>query len=178
MSELAAFTVLWIEDQLDKVRTGVVELRRLLSENLTLPVEIHEACSQESAQIVLSELQSLDLILLDVILPRTEAARKAEPPRVDMNAGYLLWHKLRKQSVFADTLKTTPICVVTARARPVFRAEMTNDPHLLWLDKPIPPSEIVDKIMTSLLQSRNCPDSVLGQCGLDAESDGGSDGKA
>lgn len=148
------YRILWIEDQLDDLRDGVNLFKITLKARLNKELEVLEAGSLEKANEILEHKrkEELDLIILDAILPRTEAARKAVPPRVDMNAGFLFWYSIRKQKPMNDRFDSVPICVITARSKPVFREEMEKDENLLWLEKPIPPTEIIDKIFSKFLQ--------------------------
>ena len=146
------FILLWLEDQIEQIEKPVNELTKRLRAARKTPIRLIKAQSLEEARKILCNKKRLipDLLILDIILPRDEIARQAVPPRVDMNAGYLLWHMMRKQKPWSDRLSAIPICVVSARARPVFRSQMEADDNLVWCEKPIPPRDILSAIMSLL----------------------------
>jgi len=146
------FRILWIEDQLLALVAGVKELQDLLKQRLSRSVEIIGAEWVDKAERELANLANNppDLILLDVMLPRNEECFKQKPTLVDMNAGFIIWHRLRKQNMWGEKMACVPIVVVTVLSRPQFRPMMEADKKLKWLDKPVGPSTVADEIVKLL----------------------------
>ena len=147
-----SLTILWIEDQLAELKEGVEELERLIKAKPKWN-EVHrvEALTVDAAEKTLGELKDNppDLIILDIMLSRTEETRKARLPRVDMNAGFFLWHRIRVLEEWGKAMTKVPIVVVTGRGNPEFRPKMEReDKNLKWLGKPVAPSEIAEAILS------------------------------
>lgn len=149
MSEKAQnpFRILWIEDQFGQLQEGVDEVKRVLTADHGLNIEIVSARTITNAEEALRASAKPNVILLDIMLPRDDESLKAG--HVDMNGGYLIWYRLRKgsNSEYGRVTRQVPIVVVTARARPAFRAQMETDDKLKWLEKPVAPSEIANAIV-------------------------------
>jgi len=150
-SNTKPFRILWIEYELEKIEAGQIELVRLLKSKSGLnrkKIEIIPAGWVNEAVEKLDAMRKNppDLIILDFMLPRTEEAFRKEPPLVDPNAGYMLWHRLRKGMDWGKDMQQVPIIFITALSRPVYRPMMESDGNLKWLEKPIFPSEIVEVI--------------------------------
>lgn len=145
------FQLLWIEDQILQLAASMEEIERLLNESdqISRPVKTQGAEWVAKAEEVFETLRESppDLIVLDTMLPRTLKALKADPPRIDHNAGFMLWHRLRKQKEWGAKLADVPILVLTAMPRPLFRPMMENEDRLKWLDKPAKPSAIANEII-------------------------------
>ena len=150
-SNTKPFRILWIEYELEKIEAGQIELVRLLKSKSGLnrkKIEIIPAGWVNEAVEKLDAMRKNppDLIILDFMLPRTEEQFNAKPPKVDTNAGFLLWHRLRQQIVWGTKMQQVPIIFVTALSRPVYRPMMESDSELKWLEKPVFPSEIAKVI--------------------------------
>jgi CheY-like chemotaxis protein len=150
--------ILWIEDQLVQTQAGVDQVRFLLNAELRREIAIIEAAWVDKAEEHLRELRGHppDLIVLDIMLPRTEEAFNSEPRDVDMNAGFVIWHRLRRQQEWGAALAAVPILVVTAMARPLFRPLMEGDVALSWVEKPIGPSALANEALALLSRSGGC----------------------
>jgi len=147
-----ALVILWIEDQLLAIRDGVETLEDLVRKRMNRdPVIIGAGGDVETALAKLKQYSASppDIIILDLMLPRNEKARKEG--RVDMNAGFFLWHRLRHQEFGAEMAKVK-VLVVTARGNPEFRAAMEEDEKLKWVGKPVGPSDLMEAIK-ELLES-------------------------
>ena len=146
------FRILWIEDQLLEIQAGVDELRRLLNEKLIRLIDISKAEWVEKAEQEIAMLKETppDLIILDLMLPRTEECFKQKPPLVDLNAGFIIWHRLRKQKEWGEKMAVVPILAITALSRPLFRPMMEDDKKLKWLEKPVGPSTTAEEIIKLL----------------------------
>lgn len=146
------FRILWIEDQILELQAGVDELGRLVEERLGRKVEVIEAQWMEKAEEEIDRHRNTppDLIVLDVMLPRSLEDFNKKPRTIDLNAGFAIWSRLRLQKLWGDGIAAAPILVVTAPARPLFRPIMEKDARLRWLEKPVGPSTIVDEIFVLL----------------------------
>jgi len=156
--QLPRFRILWIEDDIDQLTQFVEELKGLLCKpgNIGRPVKTDAVEWGTKAEKALERLKESppDLIVLDVMLPRTQEAFEAEPLKVDTNAGYMLWHRLRKQKEWGEKLATVPILVLTALSRPLYRPMMEQDGNLKWLDKPVMPSAAAGEIIALVKSSQ------------------------
>jgi len=144
-----SFHILWIEEQLLQLQAGVDELSRILQEKLSRRIEIIKAEWVAKAEEEIDKLKDAppDLIVLDLMLPRTEENFKWNPPLVDLNAGFIVWHRLRRQKEWGDKIAGVPILLVTALSRPLFRPMMEADNKLKWLEKPVGPSTMAEEII-------------------------------
>ncbi len=141
--------ILWIEDQLLELEAGVKEVTDLLNMRYN-HVKIIRAEWVSKAEEEINRLKDTppDLILLDMMLPRTEDDYKNK--KVDLNAGFLIWHRLRKQREWGLKIANIPILVVTALSRPLFRPMMEGDKKMKWLEKPVGPSTMANEIIALL----------------------------
>jgi CheY-like chemotaxis protein len=154
------FRILWIEDQLTELEAGVKLLSVILADEYGLDAEIIAGFSVEQAVQSLETLREKPptLMILDIMVPRTEEARKASPSRVDMNAGLFVWYRLRRRKEWGEDVAQIPILVLTARSKPEFRAAMEEDEKVVWLEKPVTPSELAKAIagLVSTESVRKC----------------------
>lgn len=146
-----AFTVLWAEDELIE-EARIVMAERLKQRGLG-EVNVVPAQHMKAAEAAFERMSDcpLHLVILDLMLPRDEKASGAIPPRVDMNAGYLLWYSMRKLTEQDDPIRRVPLVVLTARVNPEFRSAMEEDENLLWLSKPISAEELGDAIVAQFV---------------------------
>jgi len=146
------FVILWIEDELRGIEAGVDLLKGLLREKVRKEILVEEAPTVEEAEKRFTARRDSppDLVLLDLMLPRNQQWLDAKPRRMDMNAGFFLWHRLRMQKEWGEKIAEVPILVVTARGNPEFRPAMLEDERLRWLGKPVGPSELADSIVDLL----------------------------
>jgi CheY-like chemotaxis protein len=147
-AEPRPFTIFWIEDEYEKLSSGVDQVKAIIESDLASKskVDIRSTPTLDDAKTLLDGNTAPDVILLDVMLPRTRAA--LQEGRVDQNGGYLVWHWLREGELRAR-LGSIPIVVVTCHAACVFRPKMEGDPNLIWLNKPVAPQRIAEAIMAS-----------------------------
>lgn len=147
--DVTPYTILWIEDQLFDLGDGLEVLKECLEESLARPVEFINVLTVDEAEAKLQEHRETppDVILLDMMLPRNNAAAEAEPPRIDLNAGFGIWHRLRQQEVWGEAMSQVPVVVITARGNPSFRSQMEQPGGPTWLCKPVGPVEMAKCII-------------------------------
>lgn len=135
----SVFRVVWIEDEYRQLPEFSEVFAEALQDLLGASIQLMEAPTVRQAEGMLRDLAEHppDLILLDIILPAHEQALTSSPPRLDMNAGYFLWHRLRNRKRWGDKVALVPIVVVTARCNPEFKDAMIAAGNLLWADKPV-----------------------------------------
>ena len=124
-SKTKPLRILWIEDQLPLIKPDKILLARLTESEGGLGAESVEFISARwvaEAEEKLNELRNNppDLIILDSMLSRTKEQFDAKPPKIDINAGYLLWHRLRQQAHWGESMKKLPIIFLTALSPPIF----------------------------------------------------------
>ena len=156
MTEHAPFRILWIEDDLYELKDGVKRVEELLREQLNRPVAIAEALCLDDAYAGVAGMKDSppDIVILDIMLPRTKEDFGASPRVVDLNAGFLFWRRLRHR-YGGSPIGRVPVLVLSALGMPEFRVTMEADRYgLKWLMKPVAPSKIVEEIRVFLSRCR------------------------
>jgi len=148
--------ILYVEHFLYEAKENPDLLRQELSQNRGISdqqIEITEAMWLDDAVEKLNNChEPPDVIILGLMLARSKEDFEAGSPRINMNAGFELWLRLRKR--FKGKFIDTPIIVVTSRGNPEFRLAMETDPTLVWKTKPLTANQLANEVVRVLSPTR------------------------